>query len=329
MNNERKNKINDLINNSLIKALESGENILVKTPKRIDILNGYVQGAYNYYTGRKYSGINKAILPSGFYVSFKQAQKLGGKVKKQAKGYRIMVVHEHPKVIVMHETEDGKKVERILNRNEYDKLPDLKPKIEREFTAISYGFTYVFSIDDCENLPKKEWKVIETLPEPVIPTDKLEPVGEAVVIYNTQVRDNPIKLQPNSKIGCSSYSPTEDKVYMKPFKQYANSNDYYSNIFHELAHATGHASRLNRQGIVNGDGFGGDKYSEEELIAETTSLYIMQTIGLLTNGQLEASKQYLKGWYERLKEKPEGDSSLLIRVFSQADKATNYLLGAM
>ena len=97
---------------------------------------------------------------------------------------------------------------------------------------------------------------------------------------------------------------------------------YYSTLFHELTHSTGHKSRLDRVGITDLGRFGDVNYSKEELVAEMGAAYMCGLAGI-ENKTINESASYLKGWLSRLR----NDSRLLISAASQAQKAVDYMTG--
>jgi len=101
-----------------------------------------------------------------------------------------------------------------------------------------------------------------------------------------------------------------------------SSEEYYSTLFHELTHSTGHASRVGRDGIEHVESFGSDSYSREELIAEMGAAMLCGVTGIAP-ATLQNSAAYLKSWIERLK----SDSRLLVSAASAAQKASDYILG--
>lgn len=319
-------KIFNAVNTSIFNAIENGENILVKTPRKVDLLNGYIQDPRNYFTNKVYQGVNKAILPSGYYASFNQVKQSGGSVKKGAKSYLIYACYTHEFFKCKLVDADGNETFKVYTREQYEKLEDPKPEIVQNWKTFHHSYYRVFNINDCENLPKLNWETIPTLPSPKIPDKELDKFAEGIITLNTQDKSNSIGIQYDSDVQSSCYNVVKDKVYIKNFFDYADSSEYYENVFHELAHATGHSTRLNREGITSIDStFGSDTYSIEELIAETTSIYCLRTLGLLTYKILDNAKAYIKSWYEHLKDPLTKDPGLLIKVFSQADKAYNYL----
>jgi antirestriction protein ArdC len=103
---------------------------------------------------------------------------------------------------------------------------------------------------------------------------------------------------------------------MPPREAFAAAERYYSTLYHELAHATGHASRLNRPGIQNIQPFGTPEYSREELVAEMTAAFLCTAAGI-ENATLDDSASYLNGWMDAL----GNDPRLVVIAASQAQKA--------
>jgi Zincin-like metallopeptidase len=98
--------------------------------------------------------------------------------------------------------------------------------------------------------------------------------------------------------------------------------EYYSTLFHELTHATGHAKRRAREGFVTPLKFGGESYSREELIAKMGSAMLCGVAGI-EQATLANSAAYLKSWIARLK----ADSKLVVSAASAAQKAAAYIRG--
>lgn len=101
-----------------------------------------------------------------------------------------------------------------------------------------------------------------------------------------------------------------------------SQEEYYSTLFHELTHATGHAKRLEREGFDTPQQFGSESYSKEELIAEMGSAMLCGVAGI-EQKTLANSAAYLKSWIARLK----ADSRLVISAASAAQKAADYIRG--
>jgi antirestriction protein ArdC len=117
--------------------------------------------------------------------------------------------------------------------------------------------------------------------------------------------------------GEPAYSPENDCIFMPHSHDFENSDEFHSTYFHELSHATGHKSRLDRHGknVVYGD----EKYAFEELIAELGSVFLSIEHNIKPNSKKQAS--YLSHWITALKERPQ----ILYSAASYATKSTTYL----
>ena len=97
--------------------------------------------------------------------------------------------------------------------------------------------------------------------------------------------------------------------------------EYYSTLFHEITHATGHESRLARKSILEPSYFGSHEYSKEELVAEMGAAFLSGYCGI-ENITIENSAAYIGGWLKSLK----NDKTLLIHAAAQAQKAADFIL---
>src|SRR4029077_16399657 len=120
----------------------------------------------------------------------------------------------------------------------------------------------------------------------------------------------------------AAYFPSQDTVTMPSRTAFVSQAEYYSTLFHELTHATGHAKRLGRDGFDVPQQFGSESYSKEELIAEMGSAMLCGLAGI-EQSTLANSAAYLKSWIARLK----ADSKLVISAASAAQKAADYIRG--
>jgi len=177
---------------------------------------------------------------------------------------------------------------------------------EGEAKKIPMARTYtVFNLEQCEGLTPQE------TPEP-----EAQLTDAQAIIANW--KDKPEVRESGGK---ACYSPTHDIIWL-PTKQRFNSEDeYYSTYFHEAIHATGHKTRLDRDGVTETAKFGSHEYSKEELIAEMGAAFLSAHANIKTT--LTNSAAYIKGWLEKLK----SDRKLLISAAGKAQKATNYVLG--
>lgn len=243
--------------------------------------------AINYVTRKAYRGINTLLLDrGGEYLTFKQCQDCGGKVKKGAKSNLIVFF---------------KPIEKENNEN-----PE-----EKEIGFV-LRYSRVFHISDCEGIESK----LEFTED----TNKIEPLEMGENIINNYISKSNIKFENDSFSNNAYYSPNADKIVVPMLSQYTNVNEYYSTVFHEMAHSTGHTSRLNR--LSKQAYFGNAEYSREELIAEITSAMLMNVAGLEIPSTFENSVAYINGWKKKLRE----DKNAVVVAAGQAQKACDYIL---
>lgn len=116
------------------------------------------------------------------------------------------------------------------------------------------------------------------------------------------------------------YQPSIDKITMPPKQAFPDQAAYYGTALHELAHWTGHESRLDRDGITGGHPFGSEGYAREELRAEMASVFMQSELGIPHDIDRHAS--YLDSWITALKK----DKNELFRAAKEAGQAADYVL---
>jgi antirestriction protein ArdC len=166
-------------------------------------------------------------------------------------------------------------------------------------------FYYVFNVAQCEGLkaapssaataPSKPDEIIAAMPQ-----------------------------RPEIKHGMAKafYSHSADTVSMPDRARFEKDAGYFGTLFHELVHATGHASRLNRPTLTESAGFGSNPYCKEELIAEMGAAFLCGQAGI---GEtiLENSAAYVQNWLEQL----HNDKKLIVQAAGQAQRAADFVLG--
>ena len=195
------------------------------------------------------------------------------------------------------------------------------------------GFPVVFwKILERENLKSGE---IERIPllryykvYPVSGVDGLDvPATNAVHVAPIDAAEEIVRNMPNppairygGRGAC--YFPSRDEVQMPEMKNFTDSDEFYSTLFHELAHSTGHQIRLDRDGVTKNWSFGSNEYSEEELIAEMSASFLCGFAGI---GQrtMQNSAAYLDGWLKKL----QADPKYIVKVGSKAQRAADHILG--
>lgn len=243
----------------------------------------------NAVTQRPYRGVNVFILwaveatrgyTGGGWLTFNQAKALGGSVRKGEKGTAIVFW----------------KIFRTQDRETRD---EVNIPLLRYYT--------VFHTSQCENLPVKP--TVET-------THVVEPV-EAAEALVAQYFDKP---SIGFGGGSAYYAPSRDHVQMPERDTFKSAAGYYNTLFHELAHSTGHESRLNRRELANVVRFGDEAYSTEELTAELTAAFCCVSVGL-DQSTLPQSASYIKSWLSALK----ADPKMLITAAARAQRAYDYM----
>ncbi|HNU47834.1 MAG TPA: zincin-like metallopeptidase domain-containing protein [Bacteroidia bacterium] len=119
------------------------------------------------------------------------------------------------------------------------------------------------------------------------------------------------------------YSPQSDYVCMPEQTKFITTEAYYATLFHELTHSTGHAKRLNREGITSHKAnFASCEYSKEELIAELGNCFLINHAGLLSDSLFENSASYIQSWISVLEDNPQ----MIIQASAKAQQAVDYIL---
>jgi antirestriction protein ArdC len=116
------------------------------------------------------------------------------------------------------------------------------------------------------------------------------------------------------------YRPSEDKIVTPLPEQFEDRGEYYSTLFHEMTHSTGHEKRLNR--LTKCAAFGSEEYSTEELVAEIWSASLLQTLGISAESNLKMSAAYIKNWLKALK----NDKKMIVVAAGRAEKAVRMIL---
>lgn len=250
---------------------------------------------YNPVSDIKYRGGNKIRLSVAAYVNeyvdprwltYKQAQEAGWQVKKGSQGVRLE--------------------KWIFERTETVKDPitgkDKKQTVQLE-RPIPYYFT-VFNASQIDGIPELETK------EPLPRDEMFKLAADVVASSECQVK--------RTGLGCF-YIPAEDTLYLPPADAFNSNESYLATALHEMAHSTGHSSRLNRN-IINS--FGSADYAKEELVAELASAFTQQQLELDLTANIENHAAYLQSWIKAL----ENDPNELYRAATEAEKASERII---
>jgi antirestriction protein ArdC len=166
----------------------------------------------------------------------------------------------------------------------------------------------VFNVAQCEGI---------TVPASAEPNGEFQPISTCEEVVANMPRRPTIV----HGAGLACYSPRKDSVSIPEATAFESSEAYYSTLFHELTHATGHVSRLNRKEVTDPVHFGSDPYSREELVAEMGAAFLSGHCEI-ANTTLDQSANYIQHWLDRLKE----DRKLVVHAAAQAQKASDFIL---
>lgn len=280
--------------------------------------------------GRPYTGSNAFLCQihttmehyrMPVYLTIKQIRDAGAIIKKGEHSIPIF------KWDLRIKDKDGKKLSESDYRN-------MTKEEQAECTVRPYLKVYnEWNIDqtNLEEVNKEKYDAI-------LKRFNSEPIKDEVGMYKNEAFDNLLKEQSwvcpieYEKFNESAfYSPKRDQIVVPSKKQFNISNtpedvfkdgmEFYGTTIHEMAHSTGHESRLGRDGIVKIDQFGSDQYAKEELVAELTSALIGNAMGFDSRIR-ENNIAYLQNWIGSLKKDPK----FLKSVMSDVNKSSKMVL---
>ena len=271
------------VTDRIILALEAGT-----VPWKQPWIGGS-SGCISYATGKPYSLLNHLLLggKSGEYITYNQCVQAGGYIRKGEKSH--MVVFWKP----------------------YEDVDKDTGEITLRFYLRYYN---VFHIDQCEGINPR-W-ALSVSPQLIT----LNPDAAADTIAADYVSRSGVKLT-ITESSEAYYRPVTDEVVVPRLSQYHHSTEYYSTLFHELTHSTGHKNRLDR--IADTASFGSEAYSKEELVAELGASFLVHHAGLETPSSFANNAAYIAGWLSALK----NDKRLIVTAAGAAEKAVQLILG--
>ena len=277
-----KKSVYEMITARIIEQLENG---VIPWQKP---WSGTHSGAYNRISNRPYSLLNQLLLKhGGEYATFKQWSGLGGKIRKGEKSeivtfWKIQQIEEI--------NEDGEKTIKQLPLLRY------------------YNVFHISQVDGVE--PKEQLKISD-----------LESIEEAEDIKNEYMNREHLKIF-ETVTNKAFYTPTFDYIEVPCKEQYQNIEEFYSTLFHEMIHSTGHKNRLGRLETGASAHFGSKTYSKEELVAELGSAALVNMLGIETEKSFRNSGAYIQNWLQALK----NDNKFIVSASSKAEKAVKYIL---
>lgn len=283
-------KIYQEVTDRIIAALDEGT-VPWKRPWK-------VAGAHrNLISKKNYRGINQWLLDltaaaegysSPWWMTYNQAEGLGGNVKKGEKS--TMIVFFKP------------------IRIETDEVDRFGKKIVKTIPLLKYH--RVFNLEQTENIDPKKVPVEEK-------GNEFTPVERAEKL----IAGMPKRPELQHGGDRAYYRPSEDYIRLPKQEQFDSAEHYYSTSFHEHIHSTGHESRVGRKEVEDVKGFGGDPYAKEELVAEMGAAMLMALTGIEVDSTKEATKAYCQNWGKRFKE----DRKLVVSAGAAAQRACDFI----
>lgn len=253
-------------------------------------------GAPRSYDGRVYRGINRFLLglapfDNPVFVTFKRAHELGGTIKKGERAMPCFFWHIPTKPVDAEDGEDEGSEEQDKNRHFF------------------LRYYQVWNIAQTEGIPAA--KIEKVTPKRY----EHEPIAEAEAIW-AGYADKPALVATGSR---AFYVPSQDSITLPPMSTFADREEYYSTLFHEAGHSTGHESRLNRK---SSNLFGTDAYGREELVAELCAAILCGECGI--KRPLANCAAYCENWAKAIRKAP---ANAVVSAASAAEKAADYILG--
>ena len=307
MKNNEKRDLYQEVTDKVIAAIEKGTSPWQKPWRSAGTHPGGIFPS-NALTTKNYSGMNVLLLwlsaeeqgfQSNIWLTFRQALTLGGSVRK-GETSTLAVIYKPFKV----RAED----------KEGNPLFDAEGKplmVERSMLKANP----LFNVAQCDGLPERFSETVEVITEEEKASVDADICNQVTAMWQASgVSVNFVRQDQ------AFYSASKDRIVMPTAEQFFTEADYWSTLLHEMVHSTGHATRMNREGITAlSRRFGDPVYSFEELVAEMGSAFLCAQLGVLGHVNHES---YIEHWLKIMKE----DKRALFRACRQAREASEYLL---
>jgi antirestriction protein ArdC len=280
-----KNDIATVVTDRIIAALEQGVAPWARPWKRV---SGY--GPTSLATGKPYRGVNVLILETTAMLEGYGSPYWATYRQISERGGNVRKGEKGTPVVLW------KRVEK---------------KTENEDEQSSYALLRYFNVFNLDQTEGVEAPASEPLPE-FVPLERAESIASGM------------PSRPEVKHGGDRafYSPSLDYVQMPLRPTFDSPESYYGVLFHELAHATGHESRLDRDTVSTAAPFGSETYAQEELVAEIASAIVCAEARIEPN--IPRSAAYVGSWLKYAKD----NRGALLKAAAAAQKASDYIAGA-
>lgn len=202
-----------------------------------------------------------------------------------------------------HLKENDKKATAVI----FWKWLDTPTQEDEDHVSPMLRYYNVFNLDQIEGIEVSDDQTIV-----------FTPIERADTVVAGYPKAPPIRHEGSR----ACYSPPLDTIYMPLKETFISVENYYSTLFHEMVHSTGHKSRLGREGVMDSIGFGTETYSKEELIAEIGSSFLCAETGIERTDLDENTTAYIQNWLTKLK----GDKKFVVMASAKAQRAVDWIL---
>lgn len=261
----------------------------------------------NLISKKEYRGVNVFLLgcqqySSPYWLTYRQAVEKKGNVRKGEKS-SLCVFWKLNSTGGTGGTE-GTDLEAVTRVT-----PVTPQKQYSQKSAPILKYYNLFNLEQCEGIES---------PTQEVPTYAFTPIEKAEQIVSG------MKNRPEISYGgnVAAYSPVTDKIRMPYEDRFQKSEEFYSVLWHEIGHSTGHISRLARKEVMEVNEFGSESYGSEELVAELTSSMLCGVAGI-SNQTIDLAASYIDGWLSVIRK----DKKMITVAAARAQASADYVLG--
>lgn len=265
-------------------------------------------------TGKRYNGVNRLFLSAatmerGYndnrWLTYNQMQEKGWDFKRDEEGNSL---GKKAGVSIEYFSLYDKSTKQTFDRSALDGMTEAEKDDYMDENVIALRKYYcVFNGDVIEGIPEREKHEVDQSGK--------NSRAEGILQY---WNDNEAKIIYGGDE--AFYRPFADEIHLPERNAFVDMPEFYSTALHEIGHSTGHETRLNRD---LSDGFGSEKYAEEELRAEIASMFIEQDLGVETSEKhIENNSAYIQAWHDKIKEDP----NILFRAIADAEKICKFVM---
>lgn len=243
----------------------------------------------NLATGKPYTGMNTLILwgaamshgyRSPYWITYRQAQTMGGQVRKG----------EHGTACIFYKPWESEETNTDTGETETTR------------GAVLKSFR-TFNLDQIDGI--------------TAPATEPRPAFEVLADAERLLQNTPAPIREGGARAC--YVPSADEIHMPARGTFVSPEAFYSVACHEMTHASGHRSRLDRN--LSGR-FGTEAYAMEEMIAELGAAFLCAEVGILPTTRADHA-HYLANWVRVLR----SDRKAIFTAAAAASRAAAYIKG--